>query len=94
MRSAAAAIKEVQWNNDQEVVVTLQGELRMASVAAPRRHLLQLAKKGPTVLVIDLTEVSTIDTAGIAILVTVASTEPEQVPELKFKVGLGLEFLD
>jgi anti-sigma B factor antagonist len=71
MRSAAAAIKEVQWNNDQEVVVTLQGELRMASVSAPRRHLLQLAKKGPTVLVIDLTEVSTIDTAGIAILVEV-----------------------
>ena len=71
MRSAAAVIKGVQWINDQEVVVTLQGVLRMASVSAPRRQLLQLARKGPTVLVIDLTEVSAIDTAGIAILVEV-----------------------
>jgi len=71
MRSAAAVIKGVQWINDQEVVVTLQGVLRMASVCAPRRQLLQLARKGPTVLVIDLTEVSAIDTAGIAILVEV-----------------------
>lgn len=71
MQSVAAIIKDVQWSNDREVMVALQGELRMASISAPRRHLLQLARKGPEVLVIDLAEVTAIDTAGIAILVEV-----------------------
>jgi len=71
MQSAAAVTMGVQWSNDQEVLVALQGELRMASVATARRHLLQLARKGPKILVIDLAGVSTIDTAGIAILVEV-----------------------
>jgi len=43
----------------------------MASVSTPRRKLLQLTRKNPEILVIDLTEVSTIDTAGIAVLVEV-----------------------
>ncbi len=71
MESGATIAMHVQWRNKQEVVVTLQGELRMASVSTPRRRLLQLARKGPRILVIDLVEVPTIDTAGIAVLVEV-----------------------
>jgi anti-anti-sigma factor len=71
MQSIAAVTMDVQRRNNQEVVVTLQGELRMASVPTPRRQLLQLARKGPRILVVDLAEVPTIDTAGIAVLVEV-----------------------
>jgi anti-sigma B factor antagonist len=71
LQNPAVVTMDVQWSNNQEVMVTLQGELRMASVSTPRQHLLQLARKGPRLMVIDLAEVSTIDTAGIAILVEV-----------------------
>jgi anti-sigma B factor antagonist len=43
----------------------------MAAVASLRKRLLQLARKNPRILVLNLATVQTIDTAGIAMLVEV-----------------------
>jgi anti-sigma B factor antagonist len=71
MQSKAANMMDVQWSNSQEAVVTLHGEFRMATIASSRRKLLQLTRKNPKVVAIDMAEVQTIDTAGIAVLVEV-----------------------
>jgi anti-sigma B factor antagonist len=71
MHSKAANKMDIRWPNSQEAVVTLHGEFRMATIASSRRKLLQLARKNPKVLAIDMAEVQTIDTAGIAVLVEI-----------------------
>jgi anti-sigma B factor antagonist len=71
MQSKADNMMDVRWPNSQEAVVTLNGEFRMATIASSRRKLLRLARKNPKVLTIDMAEVQTIDTAGIAVLVEI-----------------------
>jgi anti-sigma B factor antagonist len=71
MHSKAANKLDIRWPSSQEAVVTLHGEFRMATIASSRRKLLQLARKHPKVLAIDMAEVQTIDTAGIAVLVEI-----------------------
>lgn len=71
MQSNAVVLIDVRWLNTQQAVVDLHGDLRMAAVASLRKRLLQLARKNPRILVLNLATVQTIDTAGIAMLVEV-----------------------
>ena len=60
---------EVQWVNTQQVVVKLHGDFRVVVAATLRKKLLQLARKNPKTLVLNLSAVQAMDTAGIAVLV-------------------------
>jgi len=71
VQSNAVVLIDVRWLNTQQAVVDLHGDLRMAAVASLRKRLLQLARKNPRILVLNLATVQTIDTAGIAMLVEV-----------------------
>lgn len=62
-------LMEVQWVNTQQAVVKLNGDFRMTGAATLRKKLLQLAKKDPKTLVVNLSAVQAMDTAGIAVLV-------------------------
>jgi anti-sigma B factor antagonist len=65
---------EIRWVNAQQAVVDLHGDFRMAAVASSLKRLLQVARKNPRVLVLNLATVQTMDTAGIAMLVEVFRT--------------------
>jgi anti-anti-sigma factor len=62
---------EIRWVNAQQAVVDLHGDFRMAAVASSLKRLLQVARKNPRILVLNLATVQTMDTAGIAMLVEV-----------------------
>ncbi len=74
MHSSPLLSLEIRWVNPLQVVVDLRGELCMATVAGSRKRLLQLARKSPAVLVINLAGLQAMDTAGIAVLVEVFRT--------------------
>jgi len=60
---------EIQWVNAQQAVVKLHGDFRMVAAATLRKKLLQLARRTPKTLVVNLSAVHAMDTAGIAVLV-------------------------
>jgi anti-sigma B factor antagonist len=67
--STTRGLLEIQWVNDQQAVAKLDGDFRMARAATLRKKLLQLARKNPKTLVLNLSAVQVMDTAGIAVLV-------------------------
>jgi anti-sigma B factor antagonist len=65
----ATVVMDIRRVNSEQAVVDVHGDLRMATVAASRKRLLQLARKAPRVLVLNLAAVQAVDTSGLAILV-------------------------
>lgn len=71
MRGHAQVLKDVRWIDTQLVMVDLQGDFRLAAVPSSRKKLLQIARRYPRALVLNLAGVTTMDTAGIATLIEV-----------------------
>jgi len=66
-----AATLDVQWVQPATAVVALRGDFTLDSAPSLGKKLLKLSKKDKVVLIINLSELSSIDTAGIATLVEV-----------------------
>jgi anti-anti-sigma factor len=67
--SNSRGLIEIQWINSQQAVVCLHGDFSMVVAASLRKKLLQLAKKNPKTLVLDMSAIHAMDTAGVAVLV-------------------------
>jgi anti-anti-sigma factor len=50
-------------------IVRLRGDLGFAAAPALREHLIDVLHRGPDLLVLDLSNVSTCDAAGLAVLI-------------------------
>jgi len=78
-----AATLDIQWVQAATAVVALRGDLTLETAPPLGKKLLKLSKKHKLVLVINLSELSSIDTAGIAILVEVLRTLNSRHGKLK-----------
>jgi anti-sigma B factor antagonist len=86
-KDSAAAIAVTDASDlDGEMVISIAGELDMSNVDVVRAQVEPLLGANPTSLVFDLSELSFMDSSGIALLVQVASRVTaislRHVPEL------------
>ena len=86
-----AATLNIQWVQPATAVVALRGDFTLDTAPSLGKKLLKLSKKHKLVLVINLSELSSIDTAGIAILVEVLRTLNARHGKLKLS-GLSERF--
>ena len=78
-----AATLDIDWVQPATVVVVLRGDFTLDSAPSLGKKLLKLSKKHKLLLVINLSELSSIDTAGIATLVEVLRTLNSRHGKLK-----------
>jgi anti-sigma B factor antagonist len=86
-----AANLDIQWVQPTTAVVALRGDFTLDTAPSLGRKLVKLSKKDKVMLILNLAELSAIDTAGIATLVEVLRTLNSRHGKLRLS-GLSERF--